>query len=293
MQTSSATIHTAPKDSATVIILRDSPGGPEVFLVRRHGLSDVLGGAHVFPGGKLDASDMQLKADVYLDQTLAQMHAALAEPQLDMAHGAGLYVAALREAFEECGVLFAQDATASQARQLAALTQAGLPFNLALAELGLRLRSSALLPWSRWITPVSPMQPGKRFDTRFFAAALPTGQDAVHDNVETTESVWLRPRAALEQYWDGAMQLAPPQIMTLAHLAHYPDVASVLQARSNTPPPLVFPEAFEDQGERVVCYPGDVRHSVPMRVMPGPTRLRIRNKRFEPDEGFGALFDLR
>ena len=78
MNISSEIIHTPPRDAATVIILRDSPGGLEVFLVKRHGLSDVLGGAYVFPGGKRDDSDAQLDESLHLDQSASQLHAALA-----------------------------------------------------------------------------------------------------------------------------------------------------------------------------------------------------------------------
>jgi 8-oxo-dGTP pyrophosphatase MutT (NUDIX family) len=290
MEISSEIIHTAPRDAATVIILRDGPGGLEVFLVKRHGLSDVLGGAYVFPGGKLDDSDMQLAETAHLDQDASQLHTALAEPELTPALARGLFVAALREAFEECGVLFAQGAEQSHSLQLAQQIQAGQTFNQVLADLQLRLQTRALLPWSRWVTPKMPSISSKRFDTRFFVAALPQDQIASHDNVETTQSVWLAPRLALDQYWGSEIQLAPPQIMTLAHLSRHATVASVLAAARQTPPPLIAPEPFDDQGERVICYPGDPRHSVPTRAMPGPTHLRFRNKRFEPEGGFAALF---
>jgi 8-oxo-dGTP pyrophosphatase MutT (NUDIX family) len=291
MQISSATIHTAPRDAATVIILRDSPSGLEVFLVKRHGLSDVLGGAYVFPGGKLDDSDLLLAQSAHLDQDAQSLHSALAEPQLPVPVAAGLYVAALREAFEECGVLFAQDAARSHSLQLAAHLETGMAFNQVLALLQLRLQTRALQPWSRWITPKMPSISSKRFDTRFFVAALPPGQAASHDNFETTDSVWLTPRAALEQYWRGDIQLAPPQIMTLAQLARHADVAQALAFARQAAPALIEPEPFDEDGERVICYPGDARHSVSTLAMQGPTRLRFRNQRFEPEGGFSALFE--
>jgi 8-oxo-dGTP pyrophosphatase MutT (NUDIX family) len=290
MEISSEIVHTPIRDAATVIILRDSPGGLEVFLVKRHGLSDVLGGAYVFPGGKLDDSDLQLAEIAHLDQDSAALHGALAEPDLPLDLARGLYVAALREAFEECGVLFAQDAAQHHSLQLAQAIQEGRAFNQVLAELQLRLQTSALTPWSRWVTPKMPSISSKRFDTRFFVAALPADQIASHDNVETTESVWLPPRVALEQYWDREIQLAPPQIMTLAHLSRHGTVASALAAARSTPPPTIEPEPFDDQGERVLCYPGDPRHTISTRAMPGTTRLRFRNKRFEPEGGFAGLF---
>src|SRR5688572_26800911 len=106
-------IHTERSDSpvraaATVVMLRDGDDGLEVFLLKRHGLSDVLGGAYVFPGGKVDLEDAHLDFDARLDAAPAALHSALGEPALDETAGAVLYVAALREAFEETGVLFAQ-----------------------------------------------------------------------------------------------------------------------------------------------------------------------------------------
>ena len=290
MEISSEIIHTPPKDAATVIILRDSPAGLEVFLVKRHGLSDVLGGAYVFPGGKVDEADAQLDEVAHLDQTAGQLHAQLAEPELAAQQAKGLFVAALREAFEECGVLFAQSATQQNARELATQLQNGRMFNLALAESSLRLQTEAVAPWSRWITPKMPSISSKRFDTRFFVAALPNDQIARHDDVETTQSVWLSPRAALEQYWARDIEMAPPQIMTLAHLSRHASVASALQAARQSAPALIQPEPFDEAGERVLTYPGDPWHSVKTRAMPGPTRLRYRNKRFEPEQGFDALF---
>ena len=131
----------------------------------------------------------------------------------------------------------------------------------------------------------------KRFDTRFFVAAVPAGQVAAHDNFEATESTWLRPRVALEQHRDGLIELAPPQIMTLAHIARFNNVRDAMtHARARTPP-IIQPHSFEVDGTRMVCYPGDERHSVRERAMPGPTRLRYRNKLFEPVDGFEALFD--
>jgi 8-oxo-dGTP pyrophosphatase MutT (NUDIX family) len=276
-----------PRDAATVVMLRDTPQGLEVFLVKRHGLSDVLGGAYVFPGGKLDANDALLDATAHLDQDPAQLHAALGEPQTAISTATGLYVAALREAFEESRVLFTSDIATARA---ALLHDATKPFNQLLAELQVRLQTRNVLPWSRWITPRMPSITNKRFDTRFFVAAVPPEQEATHDDYEATESVWLAPRTALQQYWNGQIELAPPQIMSLSHLSRHGTVASVMDAARQQLPPLVLPESFDEDGTRVLCYPGDPRHSVAQRALPGVTRLLFRNKRFEPVQGFEALF---
>jgi len=276
-----------PRDASTVVMLRDTPRGLEVFLVKRHGLSDVLGGAYVFPGGKLDASDCLLDPLAHLDQDPAQLHAALGELGIDVQTATGLYVAALREAFEESRVLFSQDMASARA---ALLQDKAKAFNTMLDELQVRLQTRHVLPWSRWITPRMPSVSSKRFDTRFFVAAVPHEQEATHDNHEATESVWLSPRVALEQYWNRQIELAPPQIMSLAHLARHNTVDSVMAAARATTPPLILPEAFDDAGTRVLCYPGDPAHSVAQRALPGVSRLLYKNKRFEPVDGFEALF---
>lgn len=274
-----------PRDAATVVMLRDSALGLEVFLVKRHGLSDVLGGAYVFPGGKLDAADLLLAAHV--DQSMADMHSALGEPDTPPATASGLYVAALREAFEESGILFASDALAAQAAARQARQQ---PFNAWVQERSMTLQTRQLVPWTRWITPRMPSVSSKRFDTRFFVAEVPADQTARHDDFETTASAWLQPKVALQQYWNRQIELAPPQIMSLAHLSRHASVGSVLQEARQRTPPLILPESYDESGERLICYPGDPRHSVAALAMPGPTRVYFRNRRFEPADGFDALF---
>jgi 8-oxo-dGTP pyrophosphatase MutT (NUDIX family) len=281
-----------PRAAATVVMLRDGPEGLEVFLLQRHGLSDVLGGAYVFPGGKVDLADAELDMETHLDQTLSALHSALGEKDLDARDAAGLYVAALREAFEECGVLFAQgrQARALNATAAQGMLREGHAFDEVLQAMELQLQTRAILPWSRWITPVVSSVMNKRFDTRFFVAAMPDGQTAQHDNRETTGSIWLRPRTALEQYRDRLIDLAPPQIMSLAHLSRHATVQSVMDAARSRLPPVIQPEPFDQEGVRVLCYPGDARHPVGERALPGPTRLLYRNQRFEPADGFEALF---
>ncbi len=276
--------------AATLVMLRDSDAGMQVFLLKRHGLSDVLGGSYVFPGGKVDLRDADLDMERHLDRPPAELLASLNESQLDLAGAASLYVAVLREAFEESGVLFAHGATRQQALEAGAMLRTGYAFDEVLAQKALRLDTGNVLPWSRWITPIVPTLANKRFDTRFFVSVFPARQVAQHDNHEATESVWLTPRDALKRYWDGELELAPPQIMSLAHLSHYASAQDVLLAARSRRPPVIAPERLEEAGSRLVCYPGDVCHSVRERALPGPTRLVYRNQRFEPVGGFDALF---
>lgn len=296
MQPATPTDLGAPRAAATVVLLREGATGMEVLLQRRHAQLANMGGVHVFPGGKLDAADTVLDAARYLDQPPGALQAALHEPGTDAATAAGLHVAALREALEECGLLLAEPLdgggpAAVDALRARALLRQGLQLQDVLAALGLRLQTRQIVPWSRWITPLAPSLGTRRFDTRFFVAAAPPGQTALHDDEEATDSVWLAPRAALAQYQGGAIDLAPPQIMSLAHLARHASVRSVLDAARRQRPPTILPEAFEDAGRRIICYPGDAHHSVPERALPGPTRLCMQGRRFAPEGGFDALFD--
>jgi 8-oxo-dGTP pyrophosphatase MutT (NUDIX family) len=284
-------VDTPPRPAATIVLLRDAtvltalPDASrplEVFLIKRHGLSDVLGGAYVFPGGKYDAADAELDPERLLDQSTEFLHQQLAEPALDAA-------------FEECGLLLAtrpsgEQIDATTALKARALAREGHQFDEVLALLGLRLQTRSIQPWVRWITPTLPSVMNKRFDTRFFIAAAPAAQVASHDNHEATASTWLTPRAALEQYRDGTIELAPPQIMSLAHLSRHATMAQALAEAATRRPPTVQPEPFDEDGTRVLTYPGDPRHSVRERVLPGPTRLRHHRQRFEPFGGFEALF---
>lgn len=256
MEITSHIVDTPPRDAATVLVLRQGHEGLEVLMLKRHSDSKDLGGVFVFPGGKRDEADSTPEALATLQQDLGRLHAQLGEPELQTEHAASLFVAALREAQEECG---------------------------------LQIQASDLQAWSRWITPRMPSLMSKRFDTRFFLARAPHSQTAVQDNHETTEVLWSTPRNALIQYWQGTIVLAPPQIMSLSHLSLFQSVEEAMQDAAQRTPPVILPEPFDQDGMRVICYPGDPQHPVSQRALPGPTRLHFRNKRFEPEGGLEAL----
>jgi 8-oxo-dGTP pyrophosphatase MutT (NUDIX family) len=283
-------VHTPPRAAASVVLLREGAEGLEVFLLKRHGMSDVLGGMYVFPGGKLDREDSHPETLQHLDTAPEALHAALAEPDLDVETAAGFFVAACRETFEESGVLLAAEASAEHAAAASEMSRAGFSFSELLEKMDLQLAASLITPWSRWITPRVPSLTNKRFDVRFFVARVPHDQVAAHDNRETTESVWLSPRVALTQYWAGEIGIAPPQIMSLAELSRYNTTAEVVDPAQRRWPRLIQPEPFEEDEIRVVAYPGDARHPLKDRAMPGPLRLVFRNKRFEPLGGFDEFF---
>jgi 8-oxo-dGTP pyrophosphatase MutT (NUDIX family) len=279
-----------PRDSASLILLRDGSEGLEVLLLRRHADTRVLGGVYVFPGGKLDPQDCSPDAIASLDLDAGALLERLHEPGLSPETAAGLHIAALRETLEECGLLLAEGADARARQALTDRQAAGEPLADAMAALGLRWQASAVMPWSRWVTPDHPAS-GARFDTRFFLARLPEGQQARHDGYEATEAVWLRPRQALERHAAHELDLVPPQLMSLVQLCRHADVESAWNEALAGQPPRIQPEAYEVDGERILCYPGDPLHSMPQRAMHGPTRLRWAQRRFEPLRGFDSWFE--
>jgi 8-oxo-dGTP pyrophosphatase MutT (NUDIX family) len=280
----------APRDSSSLILLRDGSDGIEVLLLRRHADTRVLGGVYVFPGGKLDPADCSPDAIAALDLDAETLRARLHEPELSPERAAGLHTAALRETLEESGLLLAENADAGARQALADRQAGGEPLADAMAALGLRWQASAILPWSRWITPDHPAS-GPRFDTRFFLARLPQGQQARHDGYEATEAVWITPRQALERHAARELDFVPPQLMSLVQLCRHADVDSAWNAALTARPPRIQPEACEVDGERILCYPGDPLHSVRERALLGPTRLRWAARRFEPLGSFDTWFE--
>ena len=291
MEQNNEIITTPPVDAASVLLLRDSDQGLQVLLLRRHQASQVLGGAYVFPGGKLDAEDHAPEVLQSLSEAPEHLRQRLHEAAIEPARAAGLFMAALREAFEECGVLAGQDhagpALAAQLRKQMAQGS----WHQSLREGQLQLRTDLLLPWSRWITPRQPSVTNKRFDTRFFLASVVDDQVASHDNFETTDSVWLTPLQALSRYAAGEIDLIAPQIMSLYQLKMHRTVHEALQEARQRPPALVEPHPFDLDGQRILCYPGDPEHPVASRAMRGPTRLLLVRGRFVPQTGMTELLD--
>ena len=290
LQLNEAEVTTPPRPAASVMLIRDAENGPEVFMLRRHGNSDVLGGAYVFPGGKVDHDDHDDALLARLDTAPDALHRALADQAIEPHHAAGYFVAACRETFEECGVLFAHGIDGALAERVGHQAREGFSFLEHLESFDLKLEISQLIPGSRWVTPKMATLMNKRFDTRFFVATSPATQVARHDPRETTEGIWQRPRDALERYWAREIDLAAPQIMTLAHFSRFSCAADILAEARRRPPPTIEPSPRNVEAGRLVAYPGDPNHPVRERAMPGPTRLLFRDGRFEPEEGFDALF---
>jgi len=290
MEIQKEVVTSAPVDAATLLILRDSAVGPgmEVFMIKRHAKSSVLGGVYVFPGGKVDQGDSNTEFLSRLDLDGETLKHRLNEGELTTDQAVAIFVAAIRETFEECGVLFAKSSPPGLSGSQA-LSEAKTLLDI-LSQHNMYLSTQDLVPFSRWITPKMASLMTKRFDTRFFLAKSPDLQIAKHDNYEASDSAWLSPKVALQKYWANEIEMAPPQIMSLANLANFRSVDEALSAARAKPPAFIQPEPFDEDGVRHLTYPGHPRHSEREAVMGGPKLLRFVNQRFEPIGGFEAFF---
>lgn len=266
-----------PRDAATVVLLRDTPAGYEVFLVRRHAKSGFMGGATVFPGGKLDEQDRDARILARV-RGRASAEAARVLDELDMPERAlALFVAAIRETFEEAGVLLAEVARPDAIAAERARLEQGASFADVLDALGAELRLDWLVPLSRWVTPA--VEP-RRFDARFFLTRIPPGQTAARDARETTEAHWLSPADALAHDLADRILLPPPTLRTLENLSVHAAIDDALEAARRGTPPLVRPAFVHDDDGPSLVLPGDPAHAERERVVAGPTRFVLENGRF-------------
>lgn len=244
-----------PRDAATVVLLREGAGGPEVFLQRRVAGMAFAGGMTVFPGGGVDRRD----ADASVAWTgpgpawWAQRFGCDAET------ARALVCAAVRETFEESGVLLAgpDDAqvvadTRRYADARRALVHREISLAGLLAEAGLVLRADLLRPWANWLTP--EIEP-RRYDTRFFLAAMPEGQRADDVNSETSASYWSTPQRALDEAERGETQLMMPTSTTLAEVAACGSTSAALESPRDLH--KIMPRLIEVDGQWHPVLPGE------------------------------------
>ncbi len=263
----SGQVEPAPtRDAATVALVRDGAAGLEVLLLRRVATMAFAAGMHVFPGGRVDPAD-------------ADPGTAWSGPDPDWfgqrlgcpaETARALVCAAVRETFEECGVLLAEPADAAGGpdapehdweAQRTALLQRQATLGGLLARRGLAVGAGLLRPLAHWITP--EFEP-RRYDTRFFLARLPDGQRARHVGGEAAQTGWLRPQEALDRHAAGQMAMLPPTVDVLAVLSGVPDVAAAFTLE--TPIVALLPRPVLDAQGRLLL---DVR---PRADPVGPNR---------------------
>jgi 8-oxo-dGTP pyrophosphatase MutT (NUDIX family) len=248
-----------PKDAATVMLVRDTPSGLEVFLQRRVMGMAFAGGMTVFPGGGVDRRDAD--TSVAWHGPPPGWWASRFSCEVGLARA--LVCAAVRETFEESGVLLAGPDEVSVvadvrpfAEARAQLVNRELSLAGFLAEAGLVLRADLLRPWADWVTPVEER---RRFDARFFLARLPEGQRADGDTSEAQDARWQRPSEALDDWKAGRSGLLPPTWTTLAELEECATVADAM-SRERVITKLM-PRVARDGDTLRVVLPGDPRYN--------------------------------
>ena len=284
-----------PRHAATVLLLRDGPEGVEILLTRRHQKLAFLGGLWVFPGGALSDADFSPPALERIPPASQAACSRLADSQGEpLAHERclGLAVAACRETFEETGVLLASTAGGSPCTQA---QTAGLQnhrrtivahperFASLLQEEALFLEVDQLVYWAHWITPsLAP----RRFDTRFFVAAVPPLQTSTVDDIEAVEQAWMRPEALVAASADGTLAIAAPTLYTtielVAALQEHATLPALLSAQASRHVVSMMPKVLP--GTRTVIMPWDPEYpDVPGEgILPGrefPAALRNQASR--------------
>lgn len=259
---------TPARPASTVVLLRPSASRFDVFLVKRHDKVAFMGGAHVFPGGRVDAADHWLGEDN------------------------AFRVAALRELFEEAGVLLARRANgspidftdAAEAERYheyrPALANGSLTMREVVERERLELSLEAVTWFAHWVTPEIEI---KRFDTRFFLAAAPAGQHPVHDDSETTHSEWMDPDDAIERCRRDDIALPPPTWTTLKMLARFGSVDDAMTWARTTRVVRVQPGFIKNDDVTMLTLPGDPTYpAIEGFDTPEETRFILADGRWRP-----------
>ena len=247
----------AARPASAVALLRDREGGGiGVFLVRRHAAIEFMPDVYVFPGGSVTPSDVEAELRPGLCAPAAAGATAL---------GTGFRAAAVRECFEEAGVLLLHVGggplaiTAEAARRIAAyreqINARGLPLHEIARREGAVLATDLLVYWAHWITPeIYP----KRFDAHFFLTEMPPGQEATHDMLETTGGLWISPEDALRAAADGALPIVEPTTYQLRALTGFETVADAQACFAARTPRTVLPRVVMRDGQEVTILPEGV-----------------------------------
>ena len=252
-----------PVPSATVTLIRDAGAGVEVLMMQRNLKSVFVPGMYVFPGGALDAADSAPE----ICELSSGIDDARASSTLEVAScGLAYWAAAIRESFEEAGLLIAYDEkermvaldTPGQIERFRqhrhALNQGSCGLLEILRTERLKLAADQLVYFSHWITPVSAP---RRYDTRFFVAMAPPEQVPLHDNTETISHVWVRPGEALSRHRRDDFKMRFPTIRTLEEFAAYDTADSLMKAmRAKRNIPTILPRIGKEGGRVLPGEPG-------------------------------------
>ena len=261
-----------PKNASTVILLRNKESeGFEVFLLKRHEKSSFMGGNFVYPGGRVDRDDGSLEICSFSKGvTFDEAQKILGEkisPEESFAH----WIAGIRELFEEAGVLLAYDQKGelfqiknrdeqqkfSNYRTL--LQKGGITICQMAQEEKLLFALDQLHYYAHWITPEARPE---RFDTRFFLSRYPIGQEASHDQKETTAGIWITPRKALEENLKGEVFLSPPTLKTLEDLSRFKTIDDISHSLKNRNIQPILPILTKISDNPLIIFPWDPEYAL-------------------------------
>jgi 8-oxo-dGTP pyrophosphatase MutT (NUDIX family) len=261
-----------PKNAATVILLRDKASeGFEVFLLKRHEKSSFMGGNYVYPGGRVDRNDGSSEiCSLSKGMTFDEAHKILGgttSPEESFAH----WIAGIRELFEEAGVLLAYDQKGSffqiknrneQKKFLyyrESLQKGRLTLCQIAQEENLLFALDQLHYYAHWITPEARSE---RFDTRFFIARYPMGQEASHDQKETIAGAWFTPKKALEENLKEEVSLSPPTLKTLEDLSRFKTTDEVFRSLKNRNIQTILPILMKVSDNPMIILPWDPEYAL-------------------------------
>jgi 8-oxo-dGTP pyrophosphatase MutT (NUDIX family) len=261
-----------PKNAATVILLKEKePEGFEVFLLKRHEKSSFMGGNFVYPGGRVDKDDGSLEIcsfskGITFDEAQKILGGTFS-PDESFAH----WIAGIRELFEEAGVLLAydqegnlfqirnQDEQEKFLHYRESLQKSGLTICEMAQKEKLLFALDQLHYYAHWITPEARSE---RFDTRFFLARYPSGQEASHDQKETTAGIWITPQKALEENLKGEVFLSPPTLKTLEDLLRFKTIDEVFTSLKNMKIRPILPILTKITSGPLIIFPWDPEYEI-------------------------------
>ena len=286
----------APLDAATVILTRENEKGSfDIFLMRRHKKQSFMGGAFVFPGGRVDEADCDPQLHAFADGLdVEEARQKLGEADLPADKALGLFFAAVRETFEEARILLASDAegkpihltddqhVAQWETDREKIHEGEITLTDLARKENIRFALDHLMPYSHWITPEVET---KRFDTRFLVARMPGEQRPRHDAIEMTESIWLTPSEALKRQKAGNLPLMPPTLKTIEELSEFSSIDHLFSSAASRKIQTILPQAFQAEGGFGVKLPYDPEYTLedykqPLR--PGePSRIVLIDDKWE------------
>jgi len=292
--------------ATTIILVRDeNPEEFEVYLLKRHEKSSFMAGNYVYPGGRIDPNDQSLEICPYTRGVSPEEAMRILTTGLSPEESLACWTSAIRELFEEAGVIFGCNrggdllslGDSEEKKRYDGYRKEVQKGSMTLCEVAQReqilIALDQLHYYARWITPEARPQ---RFDTYFFIARHPRGQEATPDQKETTVGIWITPAQALKENLAGEVALSPPTLKTIEDLSRYRTLDEVFRSLKNRVIQPILPHLTKVSNETAILFPWDpeyerfkrgeipnpVDHGKPSELTDNTTRVILRNGRWLP-----------